>query len=300
MSKKKLVYIGGWGRSGTTLISSLLACSLKSVFVGEMRYLWDRALTNDSVCGCGQPSSKCSLWCGLKDSVLADEKDYDELVKRSLFSVGSRARPKQFWTFFPVIRNLYFRKYKAELKLLNECYDYILESSEKNIVIDSSKSPFYFSSLLKLEGYELHFVHVIRDPKGVCASWKKNKVTGDDLEGKVKFPKYSIFRSCAQWTFVNFACLLFRNKKNVNYIQVKYEDFAREPEVVLDSIVHDIGEERVVSEPYVHSISGNPIRFENLKELEIKPDIAWIKILGYWEKTLINLAAKPFFLLSRK
>ena len=40
MTRAQVLYVGGWGRSGSTLLSHMLAQVAGHVSVGELRYVW--------------------------------------------------------------------------------------------------------------------------------------------------------------------------------------------------------------------------------------------------------------------
>ncbi|HEX6984894.1 MAG TPA: hypothetical protein VF170_05935, partial [Planctomycetaceae bacterium] len=56
-----MLYVAGWGRSGSTLLSYILADLPGFVAVGELRYLWS-AISNGELCGCGEPVTACPFW----------------------------------------------------------------------------------------------------------------------------------------------------------------------------------------------------------------------------------------------
>ena len=57
-----VLYIAGTGRSGSTLLASILG-EVEGVFAaGEVRYLWQRGLAERRLCGCGVPVRDCPVW----------------------------------------------------------------------------------------------------------------------------------------------------------------------------------------------------------------------------------------------
>ena len=58
----RVLYVAGTGRSGSTLVSTILG-HLPGVFsAGELRFLWLRGVTQDQMCGCGARFSACPVW----------------------------------------------------------------------------------------------------------------------------------------------------------------------------------------------------------------------------------------------
>ena len=62
MSGLRVVYIGGYTRSGSTLLDRLLGATPGAVSVGELRHLWSMGFIEDRFCGCGEPFSACPFW----------------------------------------------------------------------------------------------------------------------------------------------------------------------------------------------------------------------------------------------
>ena len=52
-SDVNIAYVGGWGRSGSTLLTRMLAEVPGFTAVGELRDVFLRGIIQDRVCGCG-------------------------------------------------------------------------------------------------------------------------------------------------------------------------------------------------------------------------------------------------------
>lgn len=58
----KVLYIGGTGRSGSTILDQILG-QLDGFFaVGELSQIWERGLVSRRKCGCGMPVPECPVW----------------------------------------------------------------------------------------------------------------------------------------------------------------------------------------------------------------------------------------------
>ena len=58
----KVLFIGGAGRSGSTLLDRLLGQTPGLVSVGEVTNIWKVGFTDDFPCGCGELFSGCPFW----------------------------------------------------------------------------------------------------------------------------------------------------------------------------------------------------------------------------------------------
>ena len=83
MTDPLVLYIAGWGRSGSTLLERLLAEVDGVTLLGEVVHLWERGVREDELCACGTAFSGCPFWSevgrvprGLKPS----ESDYRDDV----------------------------------------------------------------------------------------------------------------------------------------------------------------------------------------------------------------------------
>ena len=61
LEKPRVLYLCGWGRSGTTIIDQVLGEVPGFTSVGELRSLWDTDPATHK-CGCGQVVNRCPLW----------------------------------------------------------------------------------------------------------------------------------------------------------------------------------------------------------------------------------------------
>ena len=56
-SPQRVLFIGGLGRSGTTIIEKLLNELPQTLSVGETVHLWERGVQANERCGCGESFS---------------------------------------------------------------------------------------------------------------------------------------------------------------------------------------------------------------------------------------------------
>ncbi|ETK33486.1 hypothetical protein MPTA5024_24315 [Microbispora sp. ATCC PTA-5024] len=63
-----VVFIGGTGRSGSTLMSRILGAVPGFCAVGELCRIWDHGVRRDEKCACGVPFHECDFWRRMGDT----------------------------------------------------------------------------------------------------------------------------------------------------------------------------------------------------------------------------------------
>ncbi len=63
----RVLYIGGSGRSGSTLVERMLGALPGVCNVGEVVLMWERGLLRGERCGCGIPLPQCPFWRAVGD-----------------------------------------------------------------------------------------------------------------------------------------------------------------------------------------------------------------------------------------
>lgn len=292
-SRPLLIYILGWGRSGSSILANVLGSLDGAASFGEVRYIWDRGVLENTICGCGREFHSCAFWpdvsFGGTRFADMDEAEAGRLVK----SIGSGGRPGQVPALHSASkRRAYFERHADDLKAMTQMYERIFEQSGKRVIIDSSKSPFYALNLLNDQSsFDVMFLHLTRDPRAVLHSWRKTKKREEGGQATY-FPKYSSLRSLLQWRFVNASCERFEELAPEAYKRLKYEDFVSDWRASLVATAPDVFDagDAVEEDPKVvpqHSISGNPSRFDS-GTVKLKLDNAWEGQLRSMDMFLTN------------
>ena len=105
-----MLFIAGWGRSGSTILGNLLGETHGAVSVGELNNYWAMRASLRRTCGCGLPHDACPFWVevgrNLSDPRFADPE----------YVLALRARELGLWvsvakSFVPGVR----RRARAKL-----------------------------------------------------------------------------------------------------------------------------------------------------------------------------------------
>jgi len=293
-----VLYIAGEGRSGSTLLSNILG-RVQGVFSGgEIAWIWARGMLANESCGCRKPFHNCPEWQailkrGFGDLSGIDSKDLSDIWRASV-------RTRRLLTYsLGGSRWVNREDVQRYLQVLEQLYLSIASHTECDFIVDSSKSPGYAFLLSQIKNINLFILHLVRDPRAVAFSRLRYKKRPEDEDFMVRFrPSFS----ASLWLAINLSTELLRRRlsKPDQYLRLRYEDLARDPITTIKLIedsVHDFPptEDKDIlerSEALIHSVSGNPARFQEGK-LEIRIDDEWISHLGNIHKFVVSTLTFP-------
>ncbi|MGL5911607.1 MAG: sulfotransferase, partial [Phycicoccus sp.] len=293
----RVLYVGGAGRSGTTIVSTVLGQASGVFAVGELRFAWERGVGQDHRCGCGEPFSRCPVWAdvivrafgstGPPDPIALHENLLHRLrilrvpqgLLRSAF--GRPAVP--------------YHRYDADI---HRMYRAVADLDGVDVVVDSSKNPVYAKLLERLPGVELTVLTVVRDPRAGAFSWRRRKTTGDRDDGAT-MERLEVWRSALVWTAWH-ALLGHWFPEGDRHLLLRYEDFVAEPEAsvrrMLDRLGRDNGPDfaddgSVLLSP-THTVAGNPNRHSSGRT-RLALDDEWRHRMPWRDRALGTLLALP-------
>ena len=230
-----VIYITGYGRSGSTLLTILLANQPGIVGCGEVNKLWHQVWPNDEYCGCGLRASACSFWKKVRSHCLADPAAgaFEECLARHQRYQGIR-RWRQ------VRRALRgpdsdFDAYASQVGAL---YRAISGTAGDSIIVDSSKCPTWGLMLQNVPGIDVRYIHLTRDVRSVFASLLTPYET-DSARGYQKaWTPPSAIRTALAWSMHNRVAE--KTSRGSHYHQrLAYEDLVEDPErAVQDMATH--------------------------------------------------------------
>ena len=237
----KLIYIGGYGHSGSTLLEYLMASSPELVACGEVSSSV-RQRGRKAKCTCGQAAKDCPVWGPLqaKPSGLAG------------------------WSHEALTLALFERVRRGSAAM-----------------VDSSKTPWNSLAapfrLRREIGANFVLLHLVRDPRAV--SWSAVKKAG--RQGTRPLMGLRCSAAAIGWTASNFACELFGHAYPAQYLRLRYEDLVRAPSETLRAVFAELlpgvewRPEEIGEGTNRHQLYGNRMRSRSLSLAEIKEDTAW-------------------------
>ena len=294
----KILFISGWGRSGSTLLDRMLGQIEGFHSAGEIRYVWDRGLLEGRPCGCGRGVHDCEVW----GAVLAPYVDLGDDELRRLVAARDAFRTRDCWRSrgVPDDSNTALADYVGHL---GQVLSGLTEVTGCRILIDSSKFPSHGALLARVPGVELRVVHLIRDPRAVAYSWGRRRVYDRVDEEKHYIKPHGVARSTAYWVIWNLMVerLWGRAAESEIHLRLRYEDLVGEPERHLTRIAGLFGESpdldffrsshRVDLSP-AHMVAGNPLRFES-GPVELRLDDEWRRSMPFRQRLTATALGWP-------
>ena len=258
----KLIYIGGYGRSGSTLLEYLLASHPDIVACGEVaRHL--RNFSRKAACTCGRRVRYCPVWGPFRHK---------------------KGNPTQA------------THEQLSLALLDQV------AGTYSVMVDSSKTawgsallPFH---LYRQLGEDFLLVHVVRDARGVSWSAMRTQLTHKKAYRNFH-PFLRALQAAVGWTFANLPCEVFGWRHPECYLRIRYEDLTSSPREVVDPIFQHVALEAPPSlearEVYGnrHQLYGNAMRFRPLSPTSLREDAAWRSEMPKFYRGLIGSLCWP-------
>jgi Sulfotransferase family len=280
-----VLFIAGFGRSGSTLLDRLLGRTPGFHSGGELDSVWNQGLVEDRLCSCGARFSSCPFWQAVgnssfsslqteeinaivryTDSVFPAQKMWRILSRKTRSSLVSSAPPN----FFDIMAKFYLG---------------VRDASACQVVVDSSKLASYLVLLAHVSSVDVHVVHLVRDPRAVAHSWLRPRVT--DPDGRTSMPQFGGAKSAVLWLIMNAAVEWTARRLRLSYVRVRYEDLVKDPGRIVRQLRSDVLRDAEfdlaevghldddnIDLGIVHSISGNPMRFRQGR-MPIVEDAGW-------------------------
>jgi hypothetical protein len=302
-SPQKVLYIGGFGRSGSTLVERILGQLPGFCSAGEIVFLWQRGLIDGQLCGCGVPVPECDFWTRVGKTAFGgwDQIDPHEMLALQRHIDRNRYIPAMV---APRLRPGAAAALERYTEALSRLYRAIGEVAGARVVIDASKHASTAFLLQRVAGLDVRVVHLVRDPRGVAYSWtkevRKPEVTGDDAF----MPVYRPSSSGRQWVAYNLLFEALRQLPVGSLVTtLRYEDLLADPRAYLERILA-VTSEPVLPEGFAflgdgwvdlgvdHTVAGNPMRFHQGR-LDLRLDETWKTNLPAGDRRIVTVVTRP-------
>ena len=285
-SPPRVIFIGGVGRTGSTLLARLLGELPGTCAIGELVYMWQRGIVERNRCGCGEPFDRCPFW---HDVITTAFGSWDAVDVARVVALRSAVDRTRFipWLVAPGMRPRFRRSLDEYLSYCRSVYSAIGGVSECDVVVDSSKDASFAFALRSCPGLDLRVIHVLRDSRAVAHSWTRT-VRRPETIAPAYMATIAPARAAMRWNYQNAAFQLLA-RLGIPTLRVRYEDLVTAPEPTLATVasfaglplggtpLRFIGTEATGGWAELgtsHSASGNPMRFSTGR-IPIRTDDEW-------------------------
>ena len=279
----RVLFIGGLGRSGSTLLDRMLGRLDDVCSVGELVHLWERGLKENNRCGCGERFADCPFWRRVGEVAFGgwDHLDVEEVLALKGSVDRNRYVPLMV---LPALSRAYRVRLGRYLELLERLYAAVREVSGRPLVVDASKHASAAYLVRRMRSVDLRLVHLVRDSRGVAFSWTKRMRRAEVVSGDALMATDTPLKMSARYLAYN---LLFHllGALGVRSILLRYESLVRDPSGELTRVLAlsgrpvAAGELGFVGDGWVelgpsHALAGNPMRFRSGR-VPLRVDEEW-------------------------
>lgn len=302
----RVLYVGGTGRSGSTLLDRLLGEVPGLVSCGELVHLWARGLAGNERCGCGQPFHDCSFWSEVGRVAFGG---WDRVDSASVLRLQRSVDRNRFIPLMlvPGVAPGFHRRMRRYGELLGRLYEAVREVSGAEVVVDSSKHASYAFLLRRVPGVDVRLVHLIRDARGVAYSHMKKVERPEVTAGRELMARATPGRSGVRWLAYN-ALFHLLSAAGVPRARMRYESLVSAPRAELGRALRVAGRAgserddlgfvrgRTVELRRSHTVAGNPMRFAS-GPVRLRHDDEWHDRMPRRDRVAASLASWPLLLL---
>jgi UDP-N-acetylglucosamine transferase subunit ALG13 len=300
----RVLYIGGLGRSGSTLLERMLEGVGGCRSVGELAFVWTRGLIGNNLCGCGERFRSCPFWVQVGREAFGGWEHLDPAEVVALQASVDRTRFVPL-TWAPFLSPVYRRRLDRYAGLLSALYRAVQRVSGEPVIVDATKHVSHAFLLRRLPELDLRVVHLVRDSRGVAFAWTKVMRRAEVADGEALMATGHPLRLAGRWLIHNLLFHLLR-AMGVPSLLVRYETLVRHPRRELARILRHLGRSPedadlgFVGDGYVdlgsgHALAGNPMRFAQGR-LPLRLDEAWRREMRRRHRVLTLATTWPLLL----
>lgn len=277
--KIDLIFVASIGRSGTTLLESMLGAHSDMVTTGEVQ-IWPHEIRQGGVlpCGSGHFVTDDPFWLEMKcrvDPFLQPEPRIDFF--REKHNAGRTLRLSRLGDFgkndlppevAPQMQQYGQNNYDLFSTFLDLVEEHI--GRRPTWVVDASKDAYRLLWFIRSGLFNVKVLHMVKNPRGFIYSVTKQWQRSEDPFRTQKRLYYSARQSLA-WVVQNylFSKIAENHLGPEDYMLIQYEELASDPKDTFRRVCDRVGcafEESAVTDfrngsPF--TIAGNPMRQES-------------------------------------
>ena len=275
-----VVYIMGYGRSGSTFLDILLSNLDGAVSVGAVSNLFDW-MRNGESCACGEELADCPQWGPIVRRYLEElSPKTPEQLRQTQYKVERRRHLGRL--FSGRLDDGLLREYTRSQELI---YQEVAEQTGQRLIVDSSnngeESAGRTYSLWRHTALNVKILHLVRDGRGVA--WSSMRGPGSPERKRWPLPRpLRATKAILAWGIANAIGFATVRRVSDEVLLVRYEDIVSDPAGELRRIGRFLGKDptRVIDAvrtgdelPVGHQVGGNRVRFN--QSIRLNPDFEW-------------------------
>ncbi|MEM1367741.1 MAG: sulfotransferase [Cyanobacteria bacterium P01_H01_bin.15] len=216
MDKKKVVFIIGIGRSGSTMLDCMIGSHPSAFSLGEVSKIANFKKTPRKPW-----SSVSDFW----------ETRFTPAEKERLYQAFSNARLREA---VPLKIEKIYRNFIGEGDIFSP-YTFLHEKIGKPILIDSSKYHFFVSPRLEADEFksgalDVYVIHMVRDARAVLNSYVR------------AYPDRTVDKIARKWNAnLSGALAIYDRFPENRRLEVRYEELATDPDGTLQRVCDLLG-----------------------------------------------------------
>lgn len=269
-----IVYVAGYGRSGSTVLDIVLGNQPRFFSAGELTQIYRDYDDPSRLCSCGHRYPDCEVWSKLKGE-LAHRSISLEGAEKTIRAIENR---EGWWAIRKDDRSDLSATEIASYREVAEATLSCIDSRSVSYLVDSSKSAadavWRPMALRKWAMLEVRIIHLQRSLKATLRSIAAK--SNWQAEGFGSPKNYRIARGVVGWVVANRLARQLKNTMGAeSYLFLKYEDLLKHPRAGFESIGKLLGTdlsplinriERGDAFPVGHNVGGNRVRLK--KEIQ--------------------------------
>jgi hypothetical protein len=301
-SRIKVLYIGGYSRSGSTLVDRMLGQIPGVVSTGELAYIWTHGVKQNRLCGCGSRFLECPFWSAVGQHAFGGWDALD--VERTLLLERSVNRHRFLpFLIWPGARPEFDRDLRAYAAVLAALYRAIHVVGDSRLIVDSTIDPAYGFLLRHVADLDLRLVHLVRDSRGTSHSWTRKVRRSDRVDEVVYMRRFHPAVTAMRWTLYHSLVDVLGLLGNTPCV-VRYEDFVTSPHKEIARIaqaaeltIEPARDLAFISDGEAelginHTVAGNRMRLQH-GPLRLRIDDDWRGSLTSGHRRAVTIASWP-------
>jgi hypothetical protein len=297
----EVAYIGGSGRSGSTVLALLLGQLPGFVAAGGLSNLWERGLKENYLCGCGEHFRECAFWEQVGREAFGgwDALDANELVRLKFAVTKYRHWP---WHLAPHLRPGFFKQLVDYSDYMARLYAAIKSVSGRRVVVDTSHDVMPALLLRRMPSVHGRILHLVRDSRGVAFSLSKRVLRAEVTTTPTYMSRYAPAQASLEWVVANLPYHVMR-RRLLPRLRVHYESVVASPATEIPRIVEFFGARLSPAELSIlegdsieitenHMVSGNPHRL-GTRHVQVRLDDEWRGRMRPKDRMFVTLLTWP-------